>query len=327
MLPKFMLPNAYSEAKTKHGSHDLAISTSTATVICTMRLTEKHRTWPTLASSTGYARSRPKTRKRTPTRPDSRDHFHPTPDCQSSAVFRKAKHMIDILNSWLAKRWLHSLNIKLSSGTLCIPRGAHLVIEEGASINAREMSFSSLSIGAMTYIRSGSELRSVSRIGRFCSIANNVVLGQEKHELDHPLHWVSTHPFQPRPNNVITTTTSKPAEIGHDVWIGRDAIIMAGVSIGTGAVIGCRAVVTHDIPEYAIAVGVPARVIRFRHPKETADALLSSRWWEVAPDFLQQLPMEDPATFVRVMGAMPPRAAYRAAELTRDSFHHFAPER
>ena len=46
-----------------------------------------------------------------------------------------------------------------------------------------------------------------------------------------------------------------------------------------------------------------------------------------APDFLQQLPMEDPATFVRVMGAMPPRAAYRAAELTRDSFHHFAPER
>ena len=87
--------------------------------------------------------------------------------------------MIDMLNSWLAKRWLHSLDIKLSSGILCIPRGAHLVIEERASVNVREMSFISLSIGAMTYIRSGSELHSISKIGRFCSIANNVVLAVE----------------------------------------------------------------------------------------------------------------------------------------------------
>ena len=234
--------------------------------------------------------------------------------------------MIDLLKSWRVKHWLRDLDIKLSSGIQEIPKNARLVVEEGASINVREMFFSSLSIGAMTYIRSGSELRNVSKIGRFCSIANNVVLGQEKN--DHPLHGVSTHPFQPRPNHASAVgAENRAAEVGHDVWIGRDAIIMAGVSVGTGAVIGCRAVVTHDIPEYAIAVGVPARVIRFRHSPETIDALLSSHWWEIAPSFLQQLPMDDPATFIRLLGNTPPKAQYRTAELTRNHYDYLEPSR
>lgn len=230
--------------------------------------------------------------------------------------------MIDLLKSWRAKRWLRSLDIKLSSGILSIPRNARLIIEEGASINAQEMFFSSLSIGAMTYIRSGSELRGVSSIGRFCSIANNVVLGQKRN--DHPLNGVSTHPFHLSPTSVTAETESRSAEVGHDVWIGRDAIIMDGVSVGTGAVIGCRAVVTRDIPEYAIAVGVPARVIRFRHSPEVIDALLSSRWWEIAPGFLQQLPMDDPVTFIRMLGNTPPKAEYRTAELTRNQYSYLA---
>jgi len=63
---------------------------------------------------------------------------------------------------------------------------------------------------------------------------------------------------------------NKPCKIGHDVWIGANAIVLRGVKIDPGAVIGAGAVVTRDIPEYAIAVGVPARVIGFRFLKKYA---------------------------------------------------------
>jgi phosphonate metabolism protein (transferase hexapeptide repeat family) len=68
--------------------------------------------------------------------------------------------------------------------------------------------------------------------------------------------------------------------IGHDVWIGHGAIIMPGVSIGTGAVIGSGAVVTHDIPDYTIAVGVSARPLRLRFSEEIVAKLLQIAWWD-----------------------------------------------
>ena len=68
--------------------------------------------------------------------------------------------------------------------------------------------------------------------------------------------------------------------IGNDVWIGYDAVIMAGVTVGDGAVIGARAMVTKDVPPYTIVGGVPARPIRKRFPDETVKALLRLRWWD-----------------------------------------------
>ena len=67
--------------------------------------------------------------------------------------------------------------------------------------------------------------------------------------------------------------------IGHDVWIGYEALISAGVTVGDGAIIGSRAVVTRDVPAYAIAGGVPARVIRRRFPDEIVALLQAVRWW------------------------------------------------
>jgi acetyltransferase-like isoleucine patch superfamily enzyme len=67
--------------------------------------------------------------------------------------------------------------------------------------------------------------------------------------------------------------------IGHDVWIGHGAIIMPGVTIGHGAIVGSGAVVTKNIPPYAIAVGVPAKVIKYRFDEPTIQALLSIEWW------------------------------------------------
>ena len=76
--------------------------------------------------------------------------------------------------------------------------------------------------------------------------------------------------------------------IGNDVWIGYEAVILAGVTIGDGAVIGARAVVTKDVPPYAIVGGVPARVIRSRFPEETVKALLRLKWWDWPAERIQE---------------------------------------
>lgn len=68
--------------------------------------------------------------------------------------------------------------------------------------------------------------------------------------------------------------------VGNDVWIGYEAVIMQGVTIGDGAVIGTRAVVTHDVPPYAIVGGTPARIIRYRCDEQTIERLLAERWWD-----------------------------------------------
>ena len=68
--------------------------------------------------------------------------------------------------------------------------------------------------------------------------------------------------------------------IGHDVWIGANALILPEVTIGDGAVIAAGAVVTRDVPPYAIVGGVPARVIRYRFSPEMIDAFLEIKWWD-----------------------------------------------
>ena len=76
--------------------------------------------------------------------------------------------------------------------------------------------------------------------------------------------------------------------LGNDVWIGYEAVILAGVTIGDGAIIGARAVVTRDVPPYAIVGGVPARLIRRRFVDATIEALLDLRWWDWEPERIRQ---------------------------------------
>lgn len=68
------------------------------------------------------------------------------------------------------------------------------------------------------------------------------------------------------------------------MWIGYEAVILAGVTIGDGAIIGARAVVTKDVPPYTVVGGVPAKPIRKRFPDDTINALLSMRWWDLPPE-------------------------------------------
>ena len=123
---------------------------------------------------------------------------------------------------------------------------------------------------------------------------------------------VSTHPAfydpsQPLPRFFVTETVYKVSLprtiIGSDVWIGQNVLIRAGVTIGIGAVIGAGSVVTKDIEPYSIAVGVPARHVRYRFDEATRVALLSSRWWTWDDLKLQRLAIHfaKPLDFIKAI--------------------------
>lgn len=127
-------------------------------------------------------------------------------------------------------------------------------------------------------------------IGKFCSIACGAkfILNSANHKLSS----LSTYPF---PiffeewgldiKDVSTTWDNKGnIVIGNDVWIGYEAVIMAGVTIGDGAIIGTRALVTKDVPPYTIVGGLPAKPIRKRFDDETISALLKIKWWNWSTD-------------------------------------------
>ncbi len=123
-------------------------------------------------------------------------------------------------------------------------------------------------------------------IGRYCSIARGVRVVNR----NHPMEFKSTHAYFFNP---LLGYSSKdlldyiPLEIGNDVWIGTNALILPNVrKIGDGAVVAAGAVVNKDVPPYAVVVGNPARVVRFRFPKHVIDALLASRWWDKSIDSL-----------------------------------------
>lgn len=85
----------------------------------------------------------------------------------------------------------------------------------------------------------------------------------------------------------------EPVIIGNDVWIGDGAWIKNGVKIGDGAIIGARAVVTRDVPPYAVVAKSPARVIDYRFDADTIQTLLASKWWDLPDDIIRQIPFDD----------------------------------
>lgn len=123
-------------------------------------------------------------------------------------------------------------------------------------------------------------------IGRFCSIACGAKF--LFNSANHTLHSLSTYPFPIffeewglQAADVASAWDNRgDIVIGNDVWIGYEAVVMAGVTVGDGAVIGTRAVVTKDVPPYTIVGGVPARPIRRRFSEDVIAELLALKWWD-----------------------------------------------
>jgi len=148
-----------------------------------------------------------------------------------------------------------------------------------------------VSLGDFTYIASGTKI-SRAKIGKFCSIGPDCKIGLGKHPTKG---FVSTHPifFSTLKQAQITFADKnyfeefENIEIGNDVWIGANTIIIDGIKIGDGAIVAAGSVVTKDIPPYAIVGGVAAKIIRYRFDEDEIEKLLELKWWDKDINYLK----------------------------------------
>ncbi|GFZ80007.1 acetyltransferase [Paenibacillus marchantiophytorum] len=148
------------------------------------------------------------------------------------------------------------------------------------------------SIGDYTYTMDDVTIN-YAEVGKFTSIASHVCINP----VDHPMERVSQHHMTYRrmdygfaetdDQGIFDWRRGNRVTIGHDVWIGHGAIVMKGVKIGNGAVVGSGAVVTKDVEPYTIVVGVAAKPIKTRFPKEICDKLQQIAWWDWPRELLE----------------------------------------
>lgn len=132
-------------------------------------------------------------------------------------------------------------------------------------------------------------------IGRFCSIAagTKFIMGAANHRLSS----VTTYPFhvfggvwkEKTPPHLEQLPFKGDTVVGNDVWIGRESVIMPGVTIGDGAIVAACSVVTGDVAPYSVVGGNPARFIKYRFEEELIDLLLQVKWWDYEPEELAEV--------------------------------------
>ena len=142
------------------------------------------------------------------------------------------------------------------------------------------------------------------QIGNFCSIASGVTVVSGQHpNVDHDC--VSNFPFAEHGwGSYPPSRDGIPVVIGSDVWIGEGATLLEGVGIHHGAVIAAGAVVTKDVPPYAMVAGNPARIKKFRFGPEAVTAMLSIAWWNWPDETIREAleDLADPEKFIRIYG-------------------------
>lgn len=147
------------------------------------------------------------------------------------------------------------------------------------------------SVGDFSYVGPNTRL-TYAEVGKFCSIAGEVIVGMGTHTLEN----LSTSPiFTEEKNGTgikwINKTIAEPFRkvlIDNDVWIGSRVMVMGGVHIGNGAVVGAGAIVTKDVPPYAVVAGVPAKIIRYRFSPDEIIRLEKVQWWNINPLYLKK---------------------------------------
>ena len=155
-------------------------------------------------------------------------------------------------------------------------------------------------MGIGTYI--GSDCHVSADIGRFSSLGNRISQIVESHPYKAPFATTSPMFFSIKKQTGYTFAKRQIVEeykfydkereiaflIGNDCWIGNDVCFIGGVRVSDGAVVLSRALVTKDVPPYAIVGGIPAKVIGYRYDEDTIDLLLQSNWWNKSIDWLKE---------------------------------------
>lgn len=172
------------------------------------------------------------------------------------------------------------------------------------------------SLGRFGFLNVDTVVYGNTTIGRYFSAGRGVEIGVAH----HPLTAVSTHGFTtssawfPRLESYaskqsIGHVSHPPTIIGHDVWIGAQTVVLAGVTIGDGAVVAANSVVTKDVEPYAIVGGSPAKHLKWRFDREIAAALRRSEWWMLPHSTISGLPVADPKEFLSALATLQGRPA------------------
>ena len=149
--------------------------------------------------------------------------------------------------------------------------------------------FDDVKIGKYSYYKRGTKLINCD-IGRFCHIGDNCAIGLFGHDTSqvttYPLKYHFDHSVVDvgQDSTADNVRKSRQTIIKNDVYIGESVTIFAGVTVGNGAVIGARAVVTKDVPDYAVVAGVPSQIVRMRFSDKIVDDLLDIQWWQWSDD-------------------------------------------
>lgn len=190
---------------------------------------------------------------------------------------------------YLYFRWKYNKSVKIAfSAEVSI----NSVFEPMCQVHSFSSFYGKMGMGS--YIGPHSTIN--AEIGRFVSIAGHVKCVYDTHVYQAPFvssspcfFSLNTHHLQCgatfateqmfKEHRFVDEKQKISIKIGNDVWIGDEALLIGGITIGDGAVVLARAVVTKDVPPYAIVGGVPARIIRYRYNDETITWLLNIRWW------------------------------------------------
>ena len=123
-----------------------------------------------------------------------------------------------------------------------------------------------------------------AEIGKFCAISWDCTINAVSHPYDHLT--IHAFPYVPHAGGLVKERTQQivNVKVGNDVWVGANSVIMPGITVGDGAIIGANAVVTKDVPPYAIVVGVPAKIIKYRFSEQIIGKLLNIKWWDFERD-------------------------------------------
>lgn len=152
-------------------------------------------------------------------------------------------------------------------------------------------------IGRFSYMGKRNDMDNVV-IGKFCSMSSDIRIISSTHPSSG---FVSTHPaFYSTLRQAVNTFSSEDVfeehitnngrrlTIGNDVWVGQGVSFTGGIKVGNGAIIGAKALVTKDVPPYAIVGGIPAKIIRYRFTEDQIAFLESFRWWDKDDDWLKE---------------------------------------
>nr|WP_317631517.1 CatB-related O-acetyltransferase [uncultured Flavobacterium sp.] len=203
-------------------------------------------------------------------------------------LIKKIKlHLYKLKLSWQRKAFIKKIRNKKNVRIHPSSTGYTKVIFEGDNGIPENCQFlgNNISIGYRTTLGKNNLLGGNVTIGKYCQIGADVAM----HASDHPISYMTTYINKNLFNGELNKhKIDNSIIVGNDVWVGHSVIIVGNVTVGNGAILAAGAVVTKDVPPYAIVAGVPAKVLKYRFSDTIINEIQDLKWWDMSDTELQQ---------------------------------------